>query len=301
MQDIDISSLNLNLLPALEALLIERSVSRAAHRIGVSQPAMSHTLARLREELDDPLLVLSGRRMQLTPRAEAIAAPLSEALRAVKTALTPERGFDPATTTRAFTIATFDLFELIMLPELLAYLATAAPAISLRIERLADGTIDRLQRGDVDLLLCGPDIPLPNSGLEQRRIREDGYSVVARNGTMPRRLSLSRYLAADHILVSISRNAEGLVDRQLRPLGHTRRVALVVPHFMSALALAAGSDCLLTLPTSAATRGCELLDLCLRKPPLELPRVAGLMVWPARLHHDEGHRWLRRVVAGDAQ
>lgn len=301
MHDIDISNLNLNLLPALEALLIERSVSRAARRIGVSQPAMSHTLARLREELDDPLLVLSGRRMQLTPRAEAIGAPLSEALRALRTALTPDQGFDPATATRAFTISTFDLFELIMLPELLAYLATVAPTISLRIERITDGTMDRLQRGDIDLLLCGPDIPLATSGLEQRKIREDGYSVVARDGTLPRRLTLARYLAADHILVSISRNAEGLVDRQLRPVGQERHVALVVPHFMSALALAAGSDSLLTLPTSAAKRGCELFDLCLRKPPLELPRVSGLMVWPARLHHDEGHQWLRGVIAGDAR
>jgi DNA-binding transcriptional LysR family regulator len=296
MMDFDISTLNLNLLPALDALLAERSVSGAARRMGVSQSAMSHTLARLRDELDDPLLVLSGRRMLPTPHALALAGPLSEALHALEAALSPRHHFDPAVDERRFKIATYDLFELSMLPQLLAFLASNAPRITLRVERVTERTPARLQRGDIDLVLASETLELPSSGLMRRRLAAEGFSVVARQGRFDGRLTLRRYLASEHILVSLEGKSQGVVDRALRRNNQGRRVALTVPHFMSALALAAGSDSVLTLPTSAARRGAELFDLCVFAPPLRLPRVAAQMVWPTHLAEDEGHRWLRTVL-----
>lgn len=295
MRSIDISALNLNLLPALDALLAERSVSRAARRMGVSQPAMSHTLARLRHEFGDPLLVLSGRRMELTPRAVAIATPLSEALRSLAASLAPGEPFDPRTVERVFSVATYDLFELALLPQLLAYLATEAPSLSLRIERVTTDTVDRLQRGALDLLLCSSELALPSSGLETRRLEKSGFAVVARRGR-GQRPTMRQYLDATHILVSLDRRSEGVVDRALAAKGKRRKVTLVVPHFMSALALAASSDSLLTLPVSAAERGVELFDLSRWAPPLPLPQVTSRMVWPSRFRHDEGHRWLRDAM-----
>jgi DNA-binding transcriptional LysR family regulator len=163
MNSFDIRAINLNLLPALDALLAETSVSAAAARTGVSQSAMSHSLARLRELLDDPLLVSAGRQMVPTARAQALAGPLRAALEQLRGALAAGAPFDPATAERQLAIAAFDYFEMIAVPELVAFLGRRAPNMTLRIERLSPAVTRRLVAGELDMVLDMADAAMPPS------------------------------------------------------------------------------------------------------------------------------------------
>ncbi|MCH9686341.1 MAG: LysR family transcriptional regulator [Deltaproteobacteria bacterium] len=155
MTDIDFRTLNLNLVPALHALLSERSVGAAARRMGVSQSAMSHSLGRLRAQLEDELLVVAGRRMVLTPRGKEIASCLPEALERLRGALSGPPSFDPATARNSVSIATVDFFEFIALPSLLQALSRLAPGIDVNIERLSPDSARRLASGELDFILAG--------------------------------------------------------------------------------------------------------------------------------------------------
>ncbi|MFT5357944.1 MAG: DNA-binding transcriptional LysR family regulator, partial [Polyangiales bacterium] len=156
-----LSNLNLNLLPALDALLRDRSVSAAARRVGVSQSAMSHSLAKLRIALGDALLVSTGRSMAPTVRGEALARSLPPLLSALHAALVQAESFDPKRSTRIFRIATFDIFEFTVLPDLVSYLRDHAPGVRLHFERIGRDVGQRLADGEIDLVLGGNNMEMP--------------------------------------------------------------------------------------------------------------------------------------------
>ena len=299
MTRIDVRAINLNLLPALEALLVEGSVGGAARRMHVTQSAMSHSLARLRAVFDDPLLVASGRTMTATPRARRLAAQLPDALDRLASAVAPPEAFDPARSTRAFRIATLDLFELTALPDLLAYLARHAPGVVLEIERFSLAQLPALIAGDVDLALIGASQPIAFGGLRRAELYDDPFAVIARPGHPALgRLTLEKYLAYGHVLVSVEGRRDGVVDRALAKLGRQRRIALRVPSFATAPLAVLGNDCLCTIASSVAHRARALFGVRVAAPPLALPAARAVALWSRRLDDDPGAAWLRGLIVG---
>ena len=295
---VDLRAVNLNLMPALEALMSERQVSRAAKRAGVSQSAMSHALAKLRVLLDDPLLVPSGRRMTPTPRGEHIAAALPAALEALGAIIAPPAPFDPRTDAHAFTLATLDYFEVTTLAHMLGVLDREAPHVRLDVERADSDAVERLRAGAIDLLVTGVSARLPSSGLRSRHLFDDPFAVIVRQGhpLAKGRFTLKRYAEASHLVVSVDRRSHGVVDRVLREHGYTRHIALRVPHFLSAPLAVAETDLVCTVAGSVAQRGKELFGLKVLRPPIAIP-PAGVMAWWPRRHDDDSARaWFRDII-----
>jgi len=293
---LDVRAINLNLLPALEALLATRNVSAAARRAHVSQSAMSHTLARLRAVLGDPLLVPEGRALALTPRAARLATTLPAALDGLDRALSPGEPFEPRTTGRTFRLATLDYFELVALEGLLAHLRAHAPHASVWIDRLSAATLPALLAGEVDLALAG-EASLPRlPTLARHVLYRDPFSVLLRAGhpaAKTRSLSLTNYLAYPHVVVTVEGRVDGAVDRALETHGARRDVCLRVPHFATAPLAVLGSDALCTIASSIAERARTLHGHVVRKPPLALPAPAIVAVWAKRGEDDAGARWFR--------
>lgn len=293
----NLASCNLNLLPALEVLLKERSVSAAAKEMGVSQSAMSHSLAKLRVLLEDPLLVPTGREMAVTPTGERIASELPPLMAALQATLSQRSAFDPRVAKRRFRIATYDYFEFTTLPDILRFLRTEAPGISLDIERLNERSIPRLVAGDIDLVMAGESHDMPAS-LRQRTLYREPFQVIARakHPQLKGRLTLNSYTNVDHVLISVEGNKTGLVDRVLATQNASRHVALRVPNFSSAALAVMHSDMVCTLASSAAGRAKELYGLRVLSPPIDLPSIAVVAWWPQQHQQDPGSRWLRDIL-----
>lgn len=304
--DVELHRIDLNLLVALDALARERSVTRAAERAGVSQSAMSHTLRRLREVFNDPLLVRGRGGMVLTPRAEALAIPLRSGLVSLARALTEPHPFKPELATRAFRIVSPDLFDVLVLPELLRRFGREAPAVDLAIVPTPTRLADSLETGEVDLaifpvLLGAEPFELGShvdAELQRRTLFRDSFRCFLRSdhpALGARRFTLQAYAALSHILVSPGGEGPGVVDRVLQGHDLKRRIALRVPHFSSALEIAAQSDLVLTAPSSLSECPSASSLVC-RAAPLELPEHAVTMLWHPRFTEDPAHRWLRDLM-----
>jgi DNA-binding transcriptional LysR family regulator len=295
----DLHAIDLNLLVVLDALLAERHVTRAATRVGLTQSAASHALARLRELLDDPLLVRGPRgALVRTPRADALAPALHRALEQVREALRGEPSFDPATARRTFRIAASDYAELIVLPPLLERIARLAPAVDVWAVPLRDDPAPDLAAGDVDLSIGVWRARSWPSGFYQRRLFDDRFRVVLRAGhpAAQQRLTLARYVALPHLLIAPRGTAGGYVDDALAEIGQSRRVAAAVPHFLVAPHVIAATDLVVTLAARVAAVVTEPFGLLSLPPPLELPTFTTAMLWHERAHHDAGQHWLRARI-----
>ncbi|MGB5694779.1 MAG: LysR family transcriptional regulator [Polyangiales bacterium] len=301
-----LAGLDLNLLVTLDALLEARNVTETAERFGVTQSAMSHRLARLREVFDDPLLVSAGDALVLTPRAEELQAPIRLALSGLKDAILPAADFDPREARRTFVLAASDLAEVSLLPSLLRRLRDVSPAISVRMAGRGWVRGDALVGGKIDFAIAPGEGSIPGVGLEetrgirQRKLVTDGFSVLVRHGH-PRvkgTLTLKRYLAEDHVLVAPQGQPGSLVDEVLAKQNHQRRIGAQVASFLSAPFLVAQSDYLLTCPASLADATHEALGLRILKPPLALPRTTLFLYWHERMQQDLGHRWFREELLG---
>ncbi len=301
MSNIDVRAMNLNLLPALEALLAEGSVSGAARRAHVSQSAMSHSLAKLREVFGDPLFLPAGRRLVPTPRAVQLATSLPRALDLLSEAVAASEPFRPSVSRRVFRVATVDYFELTTLPYLLAYLKQHAPLVRLEIERFGAGHLSALAAGEVDLALVSAAVA-PPPGIRRAALYDDPFAVIVRPGhpLVRRTLDLETYLSVGHVLVSVEGRGEGVVDRALAKLGKARLVTLRVPHFISAPLAVVESDLICTIPSSVAQRAKDLFGLRVLPPPLELPPASAVALWSRRHDEDPAARWFRELfIAGE--
>lgn len=298
MSSFDIRAFNLNLVSALEALLRHRAVGAAAREVGVSQSAMSHSLARLREQLDDPLLVPQGRTFELSARAQAIAAELPELLDRLGATLAGGASFDPRTAALTIRIATVDYFEFAVLPTLMAYLREHAPAVRLSIERLIPESAALLQSGRLDLILGGSPALVRGAGLESAVLFREPFTVIAREGhpSIRRRLTLGAYLEAEHVVVRFEGRGVPVVDRVLERAGHRRDVGLFVPHFVTAPLVVAESDMICTIARTVAQRARSLVGIRLFTPPLELPLALVQMWWPRVHEHDPARTWFRTLL-----
>jgi DNA-binding transcriptional LysR family regulator len=297
MRDVHLAALDLNLLPALDALLKRRNVSHAAQDVGLSQPAMSRALARLRDVLGDPLLVRTpGGGYVLSPRAEALSTQLATTIDHVK-AVFRDPGFDPAHTQRTIRIAGIDTHTLLLAPTLMARLAEEAPGIDIRFENYSPNIVERVETGQLDLVFATSTTPLP-PGSGSETYARDRLALVLRSGhpMAKRRWTVEDYGKVDHVGISILGDAGSEMDAQLAKFGVTRRMALVTPHFIAALAAVSKTDMVTTLSRVFATRFADTFDLILKEPPVPNLDLDLTIVWSHVRAADPVLAWLRKVI-----
>lgn len=292
------SGIDLNLLTALEALLDESNVTRAARRLGVTQPAASHALARLRDLLGDPLLVRTPAGMQPTPRARELRPTVRAAIAAAEAVLQAAPPFDPATAERTFVATIPDQAGFQLLPRLVTRVAALAPRVRLDMRPAPSNINLALAAGDLQLAVGVFRDPPPTSLRQQPLWREDFVCVVRRGAPASRGpFDLARYLDVDHLLVAPRGTPGSFVDDELARAGHHRRIALVIPQFLIAPAIVAGSDLMWTAPGGLARAFADQLPLTVRDPPLVLPGFAVSARWHVRFDRDPGLAWLRGLLA----
>ncbi len=300
----DLSRLDLNLLVAFDTIMQTRSVTKAAEQTGVTQSAMSHTLRRLRELFEDPLLVRVRGGMALTPRAEALAIPLRGALSELSRVISTTEEFSPQRYQGEFKMVSPDLFDLLVLPPLLTQLAHQAPGMKLAMLPMSKFRASALETQELDLaivpVLLGEEAE--NIGMsvppdfKRRTLFEDSFHCFLRKAhpQLPqRRLTLKKYTELKHLLVSPSGAGPGVVDAFLARKNLARSVVLRVPHFSTALAVVTRSDLMLTAPSAlvqvlGADGAIETWPA-----PIALPKHAVTMVWHPRFDKDPAHCWMR--------
>ncbi|MFD4936719.1 LysR family transcriptional regulator [Streptomyces virginiae] len=292
-----------NLAVALDALLTEQSVTRAAARLHTSPAAMSRTLARLRRILQDPLLVRAGQAMVPTPRAQALREETAAVVRRLGALLAPGAGVDPADLRTTFTLQTADLVGAALAPGMSALARQEAPGISLRFRAEEMEAGSALRDGRVDLEIGSIDHVDPEARIEELVTLRMAAAVRPDHPLVEGTLTPERLAAADHVVVSRRGRFTGPLDAALAERNLRRRVAVVLPSHMAAMTLAAGSDIVCLVPTPppggvpspltdvATALGLRLLDI-----PLPLPPLTIGMAWHPRHAADGGHHWLRNAV-----
>ena len=303
MSRIELANFNLNLLVALDGLLEQRSVTAAAKRVRVTPSAMSHSLAELRELLDDPLLVRAGRGMVLTPRAEELVGPLHTLLLDAERLLRGQARFEPSTAERRFVIAAPDFLATLLLPKLLEVRACEAPGISFDVvPSVRRGNAWLLESGDLDLALGAIVDEAP--GIRRMDLCTEGFACAARKGH-PRiagALDLESYVETPHLLITLGDDSGPTwIDEALARLGKKRRVAARVRYFMAAPLVIARSDLLLTGPSMLLRYFAEVVPLQILAPPIELPTYPEEAYWHQRFDEDPAHAWLRGLVKNAAR
>ncbi|MER6448732.1 LysR family transcriptional regulator [Streptomyces venezuelae] len=296
-------NLDANLAVALDALLTEQSVTRAAARLRTSPAAMSRTLARLRRVLQDPLLVRAGQAMVPTPRAEALRDEAAAVVRRLEGLLTPSSGTDPSALRRTFTVQASDLVGAALAPGLLDLARRRAPGVSLRVLAEEWEAGPALREGRIDLEIGAIDHVDPETRVEELVTLRMAAGVRAGHPLAEGILTPARLAAAEHVAVSRRGRFTGPLDTALAEQGLSRRVSAVLPGHLAAMALAAAADVVCLVPTALPGRppsalgdaahamGLRLLDI-----PLPLPPLTIGMAWHPRHAADGAHQWLRGAV-----
>ena len=296
MNEMNIARLDLNLFVVFEAIYQEGSISRAARHLNLTQPAVSHALARLRDRLDDPLFVRRGNKMVPTPRAKALAEPVREALAGLQQCITGERGFDPASARRSFVLGLRDGLEACVLPPLLRYMEANAPTVEVQSITVSRRDMaQELAAGRLDLAM---DVQLPAAAeVQQVPLWDAALVVLMRKGHPLARspLTLEKYIAARHVLVSSRRRGPGLEDFGLAQLGQRRELGLRCQHYQAALEVVAETDLLLTLPEMLAQRLASKQRFVSTALPVALPSMGLYLYWHRDQENDTAHIWLREL------
>jgi DNA-binding transcriptional LysR family regulator len=295
----NLGGLDLNLLVALDALLSERSVTRAAQRVGLSQPGMSNALARLRRLLGDPLLVRQGATLVPTARAEALVGPVHEALELIRRAVDAPPHFDPASDRRSFRLSCSDYSVLMLIGPLVRGLATDAPGVVVEVlPRLADAG-RALVNGDIDLVIEPPEI-MGETDLESLRLWDDRWECCVWEGNtrVGKRMTLERYTALGHLIYSMGSAGQpvALPDLHMARLGVPRRIEVSVESFLLAPFLLQGTDLVTLIPKRAEAFLRRIGDIRVLESPVELPRLVETLWWHSRANADPAHAWLRTRI-----
>jgi DNA-binding transcriptional LysR family regulator len=296
-QFMNLSGIDLNLLVVFDALMSERQVTRAGERVGLSQPATSNALARLRSATKDELFIKSGGQLHPTPIATMLAQQIQPALSQIQTALSTAQLFDPLTSDRVFTIGMSDYVEFVLLPPLLEKLETAAPHI--RIQVRSGSREDRLallDTGEVDLI-CGL---LTNkiAWHEKQLLFKEQFVCVCRQDhpSIGDTLSLEDYVKADHLLVSVQEDRVGRVDFLLAQQNLTRNIALSTPHFLVAPPILARTNLIATLVGRIAQEFAPTLNLKILPCPLSLKGFSVFIRWHQSMSNHPANAWLRSII-----
>lgn len=293
----ELSDIDLNQLVLFQQLIVERSVSRVAENLGLTQPAVSNTLAKLRRQFGDDLFVRTPAGMLPTPFAEQLAEPIGYALGMIHSGLNQASRFDPAGAQRAVTVAMTDIGEIVFLPALVERLRREAPGVSLSTVRTTATTLrEDMEAGKVDLAL-GP-LPQLKAGFFQRRLFRQRYVCLFRKGHAleRKRVSLADFKAAEHLVIVSAGTGHGQVDELIRRAGVQRQVRLTVPHFVSVGHLLQRTDMVATVTERLAQSLAEPFGLAFRPHPVNLPEVAINVFWHGLVHRSPAHQWLRGLV-----
>lgn len=291
----DLRRIDLNLLVILDALLSEQHVTRAAERLHLSQPAVSHALARLRDLLGDPLLVRAGSGLVPTARALELAAPLAETLAQVQSLLAPNT-FDPTSARRTFRLAMSDYGAALILPGLIRTLRAEAPGIDLQISHASrEGMVEGLLNGDIDLAAgVLPELP---GELRSTPLFEERYVCLLDRESLPAGgvLDLPTYLSRPHVLLEMRGSGTPEIERTLTALRERRRVAISLPHWSVAPRFISGTDLILTV-ASRALKEVDDQSLIVLPPPFEIAPFTFVSAWHKRRGGDQALNWLNRRI-----
>ena len=300
----NLRSIDLNLLTVFDAIMAEGNQSRAANRLGMSQPAMSNALARLRAALDDPLFVRTAQGMTPTPRGRALAEPIRQALDLVQTGLERSRrddDFDYRSSTRPAVVVVDDYGDTVIMPRFMNWLMQTAPGVRVRIRRdpLGAALSKKLSDGSVDLAIRY--FRQRDGELQAKMLIEEEFVSMVRQDhpAIGDSMSLAQYLALPHVVFGrLGRQGirNSIVDRELRRLGLTRHIALQVPGFQSMPIIVQNTDFVCTLPRRMAQAYAHHLRLKTLKTPLDLPSLPLYMVWSKSMDRDPAHQWLRNSI-----
>jgi DNA-binding transcriptional LysR family regulator len=289
----DLRNFDLNLLVVLHTLIAERSVSNTAKKLHLSQPATSAALKRLRLALGDRILVRDGLQMVLTPRAEELLAPLEAILGEIERTLTSSEPFNPGAVDRTMRIATNDYGAFILIPPLMNRLQSIAPNINVEVWEIGRDAIAALKEGKIDLAISD------GWTLKQCQCTEVLFSetftclVRANHPRIQGELTLDRYLAEEHILVSPRGRVLGHVDAILAQQGWERRVRLTLPHVLAVPAAVAATDGIVTIASRIAHQLAASYDLQILSPPIEINDFQVAMAWRSALTNDPAIQWLQ--------
>lgn len=295
----ELRSFDMNLLLAFDLLMKELNVSRAAEKMFISQSAMSHILQRLRQQLDDPLLVKTPAGMKPTERALALVEPVGAVLREVEMLIRTPEQFDPATSQRRFVIAATDYIEVLLVSKLVQRISSQAPGIDIQFKRTSTlFPAAPLEQGETDILLGFEVMLNPPKHFNCEKLFNDCFVCVSRVGhpEVTPELSLEEYIALPHILVSRVGSNSGQVDAWLAEHGRERRVALTVSHFLSAPLIVSNTDLVLAFPKRTAELFAQMIPLQIVPLPIDLPYYDSVMVWHPLQDKEPAHCWLREQI-----
>ncbi len=289
--------IDLNLFTVFDAIYTEGNLTRAANVLNLTQPAVSHALARLRDNFDDPLFVRQGNKMQPTAIAKNVIMDIREALCQLHVALQQAKQFDPSTAKNTYSLSLHDSLEASYIPYLMNQMDKEAPQSNLNCPRIRRSDLEnKLASGDIDMAI---DILLPvNDSICHTQIRKDQLVVVAakKHAALNKCLDLETYLEQKHVLVSSRSSGPGLEDFELGRLGLQRRVGLRCQHFFTACRVVEGSNMLLTMPETSAKIFSEQLDITTYPVPVELPVIDVHLYWHLNSDKDPANRWLRNKI-----
>lgn len=302
MNPVNLSRIDLNLLVVFDAVLFEGHVTRAANRLGLTQPAVSHALGRLRTLFGDPLFVKTPRGMAATPLAQEVGPAVRAMLEQVESVLARDRSFDPATSDRCFRIGLSDYSGAVLLPGLVALLAAEAPGVSLIVLNATHATgLPMLEDGEVELIAgCFPEPP-PHLREETLFLESFVCARRRRRGGTRGLATLRDYLAGEHLQISTRGSPFGQVDEALAARGASRTVKLTVAHFLLAPPLLRASDLIATEPSRFLSAPGVGDDLTLTKPPFPIPPFTVTQNWHSRHDNDPAHTWLRTLLRTHAR
>ena len=291
---------DLNLLVAFNALMLERNVTKAAALAGVSQPAMSAALARLRRVFDDPLFIRSAEGLLPTAKAQEMAISVADALGQVRHLMKPAEDFDPNDKQRSFTLGLTEYPLHVLLPALTKKLATLAPNCTLHVRYFIDRdeVVALLDAGKIDIAVGVPPTKAENRILSQPLLRDDFVTLVGSDHPIAQKeMNLQAFLSLPHILVSPEGNRYGLVDQKLREQGLARRISLTLPTMFTVPDLLTGADYVATVLSRVATTSAHQDRFVMFEPPLALPSIPFDLLWHRRTQDSSAHRWLRGVIS----
>jgi DNA-binding transcriptional LysR family regulator len=297
------NNFDLNLLRVFDAILQTRSVTTAASNLHLTQPAVSKQLNRLRELLDDPLFVRTNDGMAPTPRAEALAGPIRQALSDVRNAIEQQLGFDPGTSDRTFRIFMNDVGQMALLPRVLALIVEEAPLVNIQTVQIPTLRMRSvgLESGDVDLAVGY--FEEFDGSMHRQVLFEEHYvgMVRAAHPTIRTTLSFEQFLQSPHLVYQPSGGGHGsqenFVDKAFWQAGVERRVAVRLAHAVGISAMVSHTDLLVIVPHMLAQACANLVDVSILDLPIEIPRIQIAQYWHDRFHTDPGSRWLRSIFA----
>ncbi len=308
----NVSRVDLNLLVYLDVLLRELNVTRAAEQLGITQPALSNGLKRLRELFNDPLLIRSSEGMKPTERALDLQPRVRQILAETQYLLEPRQEFKPLTSRRVFRIMVSDYAEATLIPALIKHIRSEAPHIILDFLTPSDVSYQDMEQGRVDMAINRFD-EIPQS-FHQTTVWKDSFScLINRDNAIVDNFNLKTYLQAQHIWVSktgmgvgFGINPEksgglGWIDSALARIGKKRKITIFTRHYQMPGLLAQNNDLVATLPTRIARMQAENPRLAMKEPPFYIPPFELKMAWSPLLHPNAGHQWLRRLIMYTAE